>query len=106
MKIAHLILIHKNPAQVERLIRALDHPGCDFYLHIDKKTDIAPFLHLAEKSNCFMVARRTPVYWAGFGTIQATFNGFREILAKGGYDYINLISRQDFTLRSAAFFYE
>jgi hypothetical protein len=106
MKIAHLILTHKNPAQLERLIRALDHPGFDFYLHIDAKTDIAPFLHLAEKDNTFMVARRTPVYWAGFGTIQATLNGFHEILAKGGYDYINVISGQDFPLRSAAYIYE
>jgi hypothetical protein len=106
MKIAHLILTHKNPAQLERLLKALDHPGFDFFIHLDKKTDIAPFSYLAEKKNVFMVACRTPVYWAGFGTIQATFNGFREILAKGGYDYINVISGQDFPLRSAAFIYE
>lgn len=106
MKIAHLILTHKNPAQLERLIRSLDHYGTDFFIHIDKKTDSAPFLYLAEKNNIFMVTRRAPVYWAGFGTIQATLNGFREILDKGGYDYINVISGQDFPLKPAAFIYE
>ncbi len=106
MKIAHLILTHKNPAQLERLIDALDHARVDFFIHIDKKTDITPYLPLADRPNTFIVQPRTPIYWAGFGTIQATFNGFREILAKGGYDYINVISGQDFPLRSAAFIYE
>jgi hypothetical protein len=106
MKIAHLILTHKNPAQLERMIRALDHPGFDLYLHIDARTDIRPWLRLAERSNVFMVSPRTPVYWAGYGTIQATINGFRHILSKGGYDYINVISGQDFPLRSATVIYE
>lgn len=106
MKIAHLILTHKNPAQLERLIRALGHPGFDFYVHLDKKTDAAPFLYLSQRENVHFIQNRTPVYWAGFGTIQATLNGFREILPKGGYDYINVISGQDFTLRSAATIYD
>jgi hypothetical protein len=106
MKIAHLILIHKNPAQLERLIHLLDHPAFDFYIHVDKKTDITPFLHSAKRKNVFMVRRRTKVYWAGFGTIQATLNGFREILHAGDYDYINVISGQDFPLKSAGKIYQ
>ena len=105
MKIAHLILTHKNPAQLERLIRALDHPGFDFYIHLDKKTDASPFLYLAQRKNVSFIQNRTPIYWAAFGTIQATLNGFREILPKEGYDYINVISGQDFPLKSAAEIY-
>lgn len=121
MTIAHLILTHKNPAQLERLLDALDHPRFDFYIHLDGKTDAAPFEHLLSRPNVFFIRRRAKVYWAGFGTIQATINGFREILgggarsaggASGGasapktYDYINVISGQDFPLRSAAVIYE
>jgi len=102
MKIAHLILTHKNPAQLERLIRALDHPGFDFYIHLDKKTDAAPFRYLSERKNVWFIQNRTSVYWAAFGTIQATLNGFHEILPKEEYDYINVISGQDFPLKSAA----
>ncbi len=101
MRIAHLILAHKNPAQLERLIDALTHPCFDIYIHLDKKADTTPFRYLAEKPNVFLVAHRAPVYWAGYGTIQATINGFEAILPNPAYDYINVISAQDFPLASA-----
>jgi len=100
MRIAHLILTHKNPAQLERLIGALSHPAFDFYVHLDKKIDITPFRYLAEKKNVYLVADRASVHWAGFGTIRATLNGFRAILANPAHDYINVISAQDFPLTS------
>lgn len=105
MRIAHLILAHKNPAQLERLIDALAHPCFDCYIHLDKKTDSTPFHYLAEKPNVYLIADRVPVYWAGYGTIQATINGFRSILANPAYDYINVISAQDFPLASAETIY-
>jgi hypothetical protein len=102
MRIAHLILTHKkDPAMLERLMRALLHPACDFFIHVDKKTPIAPFLSLAKRPNVFLVSDRVPVYWAGYGTVQATLNGFREVITYGDYDYINVLSGQDFPLRSA-----
>ena len=104
MKIAHLILAHKNPKQLERLLNALSHPEFDFYIHIDKKTEAEPFIYLTKKKNVFLVNNRTKIYWAGYGTIQATLNGFREIIPKG-YDYINVISAQDFPLKSADHIY-
>jgi hypothetical protein len=105
MKIAHLILTHKNPKQLERLINILDHPSFDFYLHIDKKSNIAPFKYLASKQNIFFIENRTKIYWAGYGTIQATLNGFEEIPLTN-YDYVNVISAQDFVLKSAEYIYQ
>jgi hypothetical protein len=105
MKIAHLVLTHKNPRQLERLLNSMDHPGFDFYLHIDGKADIRPFYYLADRPNVFFIKKRTPVYWAGFGTIQATLNGFAEIIPKNRYDYVNVISGQDFPLRSPEFIF-
>jgi hypothetical protein len=104
MKIAHLILTHKNPQQLERLVKALQHEQFDFYIHIDKKSDIQPFTYLAAQPNVFFIQNRTKIYWAGWGTIQATINGFEEILPKK-YDYINVISGQDFPLKSADHIY-
>ncbi|HEY4109286.1 beta-1,6-N-acetylglucosaminyltransferase [Puia sp.] len=99
MRIAHLILTHKNPQQLGRLINVLDHPNFDFYIHVDKKIDQAPFAFLAQKKNVFFINNRVRIYWAGYGTIQATLNGFEEILQKK-YDYINVTSGQDFPLRT------
>src|SRR5438309_6901700 len=105
MKIAHLILAHKNPLQLERLLRALEHPGFDFYIHIDGKSDIRQFEHLFNNKNVFPIKNRAKIYWASFGTIQATMNGLNEILPKGEYDYVNVISAQDFPIKPASYIY-
>jgi hypothetical protein len=104
MKIAHLILTHKNPVQLERLLNALDHPAFTFYIHLDKKSDRSAFAYLYERSNVHEIKNRTPVYWAGWGTIQATINGFNEIPVDK-YDYINVISAQDFPIKPAHYIY-
>lgn len=101
MKIAHLILAHKNPTQLQMLLEALQHPAFYFYLHIDKKSDIKPFEYLVDNKNIFFIKKRASIYWAGWGTIQATINGFEEILPLHQYDYINVISAQDFPLKPA-----
>lgn len=105
MKIAHLILAHKNPIQLLRLIEAMQHPDFDFYIHIDKKKDVYPFKLLITKSNVFFIEKRTKIYWGDWGTIQATLNGFDVILPKG-YDYINVISAQDYPIKSAEYIYK
>jgi Core-2/I-Branching enzyme len=105
MRIANLILAHKNPSQLERLLKALAHPAFAFYIHVDKKADQTPFLYLQEIENVFFIQKRTPVYWAGYGTIQATLNGFEEIVPHN-YDYINVISAQDFPLKSPQEIYD
>jgi hypothetical protein len=105
MKIAHLILAHKNPQQVERLMNAMQHPNFSFFIHVDQKTDQSSFLYLAQKQNTFLIKNRTKIYWAGYGTIQATINGFEEIL-QHDFDYINVISGQDFPIKSPQLMYD
>ena len=39
MKIAYIILAHKLPAQLVRLVKRLDAPGTHFFIHIDKNSD-------------------------------------------------------------------
>ncbi|HXS35437.1 MAG TPA: beta-1,6-N-acetylglucosaminyltransferase [Flavipsychrobacter sp.] len=105
LRIAHLIITHKDPEQLEKLINALSHPAFDLYIHVDKKSDINAFSYLAGKKNISFIKNRTKIYWAGYGTIQATINGFREILPEK-YDYINVISSQDFPIKSAEYIYQ
>src|SRR4051812_49054834 len=105
MKTAHLILAHKNPAQLQRLIEALDHPAFDYYIHLDKKSDLSLFAHLEKWPRVHFIRERVSIYWAGYGTIQATLNGFRELVPLH-YDYINVISAQDFPIKSAPHIYQ
>lgn len=100
MRIAHLILTHANPVQLERLINRLTHPDADFYIHVDLKADISPFLFLTSKQ-VKLITNRVGVYWGAYSIVQATVNSFEEILASSvKYDYINLLSGQDYPLRS------
>ena len=102
MKIAHLILAHNNPEQLNRLVKKLQHPDADIYIHLDLKTDIAAFGSVFANNNTFVVNGRVKVYWGSYSIVQATLNGFKEILrAKKGYDYINILSTNDYPIKSA-----
>ena len=102
MKIACLILAHKNPKQLERLIRSLDHPSFHFFIHLDAKSPMPEFDYLRTIPGVYFVRRRVRVRWAGYSLVQATINGMEEIIGTGQYDYINLLSAQDFPLQPAS----
>jgi hypothetical protein len=100
MQIAHLILAHKNPKQLLRLIQALRHPAFHFYIHLDSKTDMEHFACLAKEPDVYFISNRANVNWAGYGMVQAAVNGLEQILSAKKYDYINVLSAQDLPLKS------
>jgi hypothetical protein len=107
MKLAHLILAHNNPAQLERLVRRLAGMDTDIFIQLDGKTDLHPFEYLTKIDHVYFIENRVPVYWGTFSIVQATLNGFEEILDKDKgqrYSHINLLSAQDYPLRSPAQF--
>ena len=109
MRIAYLILAHKNPLQLERLIQAMDHPAFDYYIHVDKKTGIEPFQYLSKKDRVFLIRNRIKVFWGRYSLVQATLNGIEEIVSGGKYgeyDYVHVMSAQDFPIRPATYIYE
>jgi hypothetical protein len=105
MRVAHLILAHKHPKQVERLIRLMEHPGFYFFIHTDAKVNQKDFEYLQHLPRTIFIKNRTKIYWAGYGTIQATLNGFDEIIPLE-FDYINVISGQDLPLKKPEVIYE
>ncbi|ULT40183.1 hypothetical protein KRR40_35955 [Niabella defluvii] len=44
--LAHLILAHKSPRLLARLVRAISYKDADIYIHVDKKTLIDPFKNI------------------------------------------------------------
>ncbi len=65
MNIAYLISAHTDPTQLRRLVEAL-HPDAEFFIHIDRKSDIAPFRQLLPQPNVHFLEDRVDVRW---GTI-------------------------------------
>lgn len=100
MKLAHLILTHANPEQLRRLVLRLAYKDTHCYIHLDKKTDIGPFMEIAAIPNVFFVQDRVKVSWGGYSIVQATVNGLKAILSSGNtYDHINLLSGQDYPIQ-------
>src|SRR5690606_41751438 len=100
MRTAHLILVHKNPIQLERLLKRMVHPNFDFYIHLDKKIDSKSYLHLAAIPNVFFIKKRVDIIWGGYSIIKATFNGINEICQNGqNYNFINFLSGQDYPIK-------
>ena len=44
MRIAYMIAAHTDPIQLRRLVISLNGEDIEFFIHIDKKNDIQPFL--------------------------------------------------------------
>lgn len=106
MRMAHIILVYKDPPQIERLIRKLSHPDFDFYIHVDAKFDLKPFEYLGQMERVYFTRNRLKVRWAGFSFTKAVFNCMEEALESGrGYDFINCMSGQDYPLVSTQQFH-
>ena len=102
MRIAHLILTHQGPAQLARLLNALAHPNAVCYIHLDKKADFAPFAFLQNRPGVYFTRTRLNVKWGGYSLTNVVLECSREILAHAArYDFINVLSGQDYPLQSA-----
>lgn len=102
MDIAYLILCHKNQNQVTKLINTLSNDNVDFYIHIDKK---AKDFVLNENNHIFILPneKRIDVQWATKSMVVATIELIQFMLEnKKRYDYVFLISGQDFPIKTAA----
>ncbi|MCF2444147.1 beta-1,6-N-acetylglucosaminyltransferase [Dyadobacter sp. CY345] len=103
MKIAHLILAHCDSQQLGRLIDRLQNPDAFFFIHIDKKTELDSFMFLKDKKQVYFVKDRVNVGWGAYSIIEATINGFKEILSSDlCVDYVNLLSGADYPLKKAS----
>lgn len=106
MKIAYLILAHRNPKHIKRMIEALSCQDCAFFLHIDGKSNIEDFRGL-KGDNVFFPPERVPVYWAEYSMVEAILILIRQALAGPvPYDYLVLLSGSDYPLRSKKYIHE
>ncbi len=104
MKFAIIIVTYTSPKQTKRLIESLNNGDFDFYVHVDKKIDIETHSELFNIPNVYFVKDRIDIRWAGFTATEAALSSLREIAASGiKYNFINLITGQDYPIKSAAY---
>jgi Core-2/I-Branching enzyme len=104
VKIAYVISAYKKPDHLARLIRRL-HTGAEtqFAVHVDAKTDDAVYDAMRRAVQDLDVAfvPRHACHWGGFGHVEASLKGVREVVARGwDPDYTILLSGQDYPIKS------
>jgi Core-2/I-Branching enzyme len=104
MRIAYVVTVHKNPAQVGRLLRRLATDDAIFVLHVDRRAGDeidAAMRRQVDGLQADFVARNR-CFWGGFGHVRAAVKGLDHLLSHGvPFDYAVWLSGQDYPLRPA-----
>lgn len=98
LKLVVLIVAHKNIGQLLRLINAISHPQVIIYVHIDKKSDLDGSVF---PDHVRIVKNSVEVTWKLFSQVRAILNSVTEVVRNEvNFDYLTLISGQDYPIRS------
>jgi Core-2/I-Branching enzyme len=104
MIIAYLIMGHRNPDQIIRLMDSLRDSNSFFVLHIDKRADdgvYAPLREYAAHNPDVFLTKRIRCYWGGFGIVNATIECVKTVVKTNrDFDYAILLSGQDYPIKS------
>ena len=103
VRIAYICLCHTDPEFIGRVSHILRYKQDAIFIHVDKKTDLAPFIESCEgNDNVYFVTDRVKNYWGGFNSIVATMKTIELALSTGDYDRFVLLQGQDYPLFSPA----
>lgn len=99
MKHAFLIIAHDNWNQFSLLLKQIDAPNHDIYIHIDLKSQNVPIEQIKNsvKKSKLQIYRQFKTYWGGYGLVETELFLF-EMASKEHYDYYHLMSGADLLL--------
>ena len=97
----YLILAHKNPLQLSRMIERLDDGASKFFIHLDAKTPIEPFTACLEGAHIRFIEPRERCVWGDFSIVRATIH-LMEAASKEQGVFI-LMSGQDYPIQSQGY---
>lgn len=101
-ELAYVVLAHRSPDQVVRLVRRLETPHASFFVHVDRSADDRVYeavrSGLADLSSVSFVRRRSCT-WGGFGIVRAILEALKAVRADGRrFDFVVLLSGQDYPI--------
>ncbi len=101
MEISYIILAHKNPGQLTRLVNKLATEESFFYIHVDKNVPADQFLSaVGGKSNVCFIMKREAGTWGDVGIVKATIHALTKIVEDKRRGYCVLMSGQDYPIKS------
>ncbi|OKS88479.1 beta-1,6-N-acetylglucosaminyltransferase [Mucilaginibacter polytrichastri] len=102
MRYALLIINHVSPLQTKRLIERLNNDYFDFYIQLDKKTDLKSYAILKDIRNVIFIGKRITVTPGGYSALKANLAGLSQIIeSEIRYHSISLISGSDYPTKRA-----
>lgn len=103
MEKAYIILAHKNPHQLARLIEKLDDGSSYFFLHLDNRVPFSEFTAVAKFNKKLTLVERAGSKWGTFGLVEATLNAMKAVkISNLHFDQVILLSGQDYPIKSNA----
>jgi hypothetical protein len=105
--LAYVVLAHKLPHQLGRLLRRIDHPDDVALVHVDAKKPIEPFRRelepLLQSGRVRFTRARVRCHWGGPGHLRATLAAAGELLDSGhDFSHSVLLTGQDYPIRPLA----
>jgi hypothetical protein len=105
VRIGYIILAHKQPVQVARLVSRLDGDGAAFFIHVDRRAEDEVYREFRRRLVPFSsvrFVRRHRSRWGEFGLVRATLQGISEALeSRPPLDYLVLLTGQDYPIKSS-----
>lgn len=104
MRLTYLVLAHRYPDQVVRLIRRLATPSSSFLLHWDARSSASDLDHIVTAIGPDVRLRLVPrvkCYWGTYSIVDAILAGLHQACTQGdSFDYLVLMSGQDYPIKS------
>ena len=101
IKHAYLIMAHNNFYNLEKLLKLLDYPEHDIYVHIDKKKkdfNFQYFKGIVKKAGLEIFCEYK-TNWGGFSLVECELFLLERAFQKGGYSYYHLLSGADLPVK-------
>ena len=95
----YLILAHKNPQQLARMIKTLDDGNSKFFIHLDAKTPIEPFTAQLEDEHIVFIPERERCVWGDFSIVLATIHLMEAAAKVQNKGFFILMSGQDYPIK-------
>lgn len=99
----YLIQAHQHPQLLRRLISRLDDGFSTFFIHIDRKSAIAPFQELIQGDHIHFIEKRVDCIWADYSLVVATCNLIEAVIRSHNPGVTLFLSGQDYPVKSNAY---
>ena len=102
MPVNYIILAHRQPLQLSRLVQTLATANSRFYIHVDSKVDLAPFEAALAGQQAVVFLKhphRCEVAWGDIAIVQAVIYAMQQAVQEGRKGHLVLLSGQDYPLR-------